>query len=567
MSDLDKKLEEIRSYFAEFFGRPLTDDEFNNIPAVKKLKKNTPTDVQNSNTENDFSTTEENFQAPNPEKGNSADVSKVDDVKVHIHNYHIPTDKEIQPKKVETPKNIEIEAEILGAMLLKKGACIPDVMAVVNAEDFSSPVTQTVFRTIVRQYKSGITPDLLSLYDELKGQVPKDTLVAISNSTFTTAYAQDHATIIKRKSVQRQLIQFFKLGYEDAVRPNADLNSILLEVESELRRINGDFNTTQEFKQHIYFAELFEKHIEEARPYCERKTGFANIDEQQIFSPGLYVIGATPACGKTTFAWQLLGQLASNGETCIFCSYEMSSFEMYSKTFARELFKKEPSTTLTAADIRRGGYSNDCDVILGKLISNINGVDLIELRDENIDELLRILKPRCKAKGKAPVVCIDYLQIIPPANDRRLITDKAKIDDIVRKLKTFQRETNTTFIVISSFNRMNYYQQVSFESFKESGNIEYSADVVWALQLNVVNTLNLTGDKSPIREKIEEAKRLRPREIELKCLKNRQGNNYDCYFNYFSAHDYFEPLDDAPAPDLPESDNSSQTADDGDANF
>ena len=151
MSDLDKKLEEIRSYFAEFFGRPLTDDEFNNIPAVKKLKKNTPTDVQNSNTENDFSTTEENFQAPNPEKGNSADVSKVDDVKVHIHNYHIPTDKEIQPKKVETPKNIEIEAEILGAMLLKKGACIPDVMAVVNAEDFSSPVTQTVFRTIVRQ--------------------------------------------------------------------------------------------------------------------------------------------------------------------------------------------------------------------------------------------------------------------------------------------------------------------------------------------------------------------------------------------------------------------------------
>ncbi len=32
-----------------------------------------------------------------------------------------------------------------------------------------------------------------------------------------------------------------------------------------------------------------------------------------------------------------------------------------------------------------------------------------------------------------------------------------------------------------------------------------------------------------------------PRELQLKCLKNRQGNNYDCYFNYYSAHDYFEP--------------------------
>ena len=55
------------------------------------------------------------------------------------------------------------------------------------------------------------------------------------------------------------------------------------------------------------------------------------------------------------------------------------------------------------------------------------------------------------------------------------------IDDAVRKLKYFQRDTNTTFIVISSFNRTNYAQSVSFECFKESDNIEYTADVVWVL--------------------------------------------------------------------------------------
>ena len=40
---------------------------------------------------------------------------------------------------------------------------------------------------------------------------------------------------------------------------------------------------------------------------------------------------------------------------------------------------------------------------------------------------------------------------------------------------------------ISSFNRVNYFQQVSFESFKESCNIEYSADVVWSLQMYITN--------------------------------------------------------------------------------
>jgi len=152
--------------------------------------------------------------------------------------------------------------------------------------------------------------------------------------------------------------------------------------------------------------------------------------------------------------------------------------------------------------------------------------------------LLRLIRPYCNDKKKSPVVCLDYLQIVPPSSD--LQSDKARIDDIVHKLKTFQRETNTTFIVISSFNRMNYYQQVSFESFKESGNIEYTADVVWALQLNVTNDIKIGATISDTRKKFEDAKRQKPRQIHLKCLKNRQGQNYDCYFNYYSAHDYFE---------------------------
>ena len=131
-----------------------------------------------------------------------------------------------------------------------------------------------------------------------------------------------------------------------------------------------------------------------------------------------------------------------------------------------------------------------------------------------------------------------YLQIVPSSKE----STKLGVDDSVRKLKKFQRDTNTTFIVISSFNRDNYSKSVSFESFKESGNIEYTADVVWALQLFVINSIN-SFNISDARQKIDKAKKQQPRQIQLKCLKNRQGTNYDCYFNYFSAHDCFAPCE------------------------
>ena len=67
--------------------------------------------------------------------------------------------------------------------------------------------------------------------------------------------------------------------------------------------------------------------------------------------------------------------------------------------------------------------------------------------------------------------------------------------------------------------------------------------VVLALQLNLMNNLKGCNDLSELRKRIEQAKKQQPRQINLKCLKNRQGTNYDCFFNYHSAHDYFEPCD------------------------
>ena len=444
----------------------------------------------------------------------------------------------------ELPHDIDAEKDLLAALLVRNGEKIPAVSVIVSADDFYRPEHQIIFRVIVELYAQDIPPTILSIIQELSktgelGKIERKYLLSIAAMSVTNAYAVAHAKIVKEKSDRRRMMEaaekFFQIAQQGIISPA----EIIAAHQSTLEEINRSSSATKSTTFVDYFAKPFDSDVTEMKAYTDRKTGFDNIDEVQFFTPGLYVIGATPAAGKTTFCWQLLEQLARKGERCIYCSYEMSRLELFSKSLARELFRRDFKTALTAAQIRRGGASKALHEVRVDFVVSGLKMSVLELQDETVDDLLTLLRPLCTDKAKAPVVCLDYLQIMPTGRE----STKLGIDETVRKLKKFQRDTNTTFIVISSFNRTNYAQSVSFESFKESGNIEYTADVVWALQLNVMNEIKGGELVSETRRKIDEAKKQQPRQIQLKCLKNRQGTNYECCFLYYSAHDCFEPCD------------------------
>ena len=453
-------------------------------------------------------------------------------------------------KEFELPHDVDIEKELLSALLVKNGKIVPEVAAIVSADDFYRPEHRIIYRVILELSAQGTPPNILSIFQELqktKSKVEFSYLRLIAEISFTNAYAIAHAKIVKEKSDLRRLMDCAEKLYQAAQQGFSSPAEIIAEHQVVLEEISRTTMPTNKTDFNEYLTGAVQRDIDEMKSYADRKTGFENLDEYQYFTPGLYVIGATPAAGKTTFCWQLLEQLARQGESCIYCSYEMSRLELFSKTFARELFKRNKETKLTGAQIRRGGTSKELYEVLVDLAEKPIKFSVLELQDETVDDLLTLLKPLCTDKAKAPVVCLDYLQIMPTGRE----STKLGIDETVRKLKKFQRDTNTTFIVISSFNRTNYAQSVSFESFKESGNIEYTADVVWALQLNVMNEIKGGELVSETRRKIDEAKKQQPRQIHLKCLKNRQGTNYDCYFEYHSAHDYFEPCESFDEIDLP----------------
>ena len=114
-----------------------------------------------------------------------------------------------------------------------------------------------------------------------------------------------------------------------------------------------------------------------------------------------------------------------------------------------------------------------------------------------------------------PVVIVDYLQIIQ--GDEKRQSTKELIDSNVTELKRISRNNDVPVFVISSLNRSNYLTPVDFESFKESGGIEYTCDVLWGLQLQAINEDVFNSDKKlkEKRERIKEAKAEITRKIEL----------------------------------------------------
>lgn len=101
---------------------------------------------------------------------------------------------------------------------------------------------------------------------------------------------------------------------------------------------------------------------------------------------------------------------------------------------------------------------------------------------------------------------------------------------ITKRLKELSKILNLSVVAINSLNRANYSGCITMESFKKSGSIEYTSDILRGLEYTNSNA----------NDRDMEARK-NPRRITLTILKNRYGIlgkvNMDFYTTY---HTFFE---------------------------
>lgn len=330
-------------------------------------------------------------------------------------------------------------------------------------------------------------------------------------------------------------------GYKD---PNealtGDKAAFIEAIEQAQRRTAAKPDNTQ-----YYIDALMTGEIERFKD--DKKTGFSNLDKEAggLYA-GLYVLAAISSLGKTSFALQLADQLAAGGNDIIFFSLEQSKLELVSKSLARKTAQADPEKAVTSLAIRKGYLPRQVlDAATAYKHEVQDRISIVEGNFScNISFIGDYIRQYIRRTGTRPIIFIDYLQILQPAEDTRRQSTKETIDSTVTELKRLSRELDLTVIVISSVNRANYLTPIDFESLKESGSIEFSCDVLWGLQLQCLNSAEFEKAANKIKEQreiVKKAKAATPRKIELSCLKNRYGiANYSCYFEYYPANDLFK---------------------------
>lgn len=256
-------------------------------------------------------------------------------------------------------------------------------------------------------------------------------------------------------------------------------------------------------------------------------TGFQKLDEELGggLYPGLIVLGAVSALGKTAFALQWADQIAKRGKDILFFSLEMSRYELLSRSISRLTFEKGgPQDASTALWILNGRVmddrNDDAQSVFYRALESYEKEFAEHLFIEegvgniSVSDIRKSVEAHIAATGQTPVVFVDYLQILSPFDPRA--DAKTAVDKAVLELKRLSRDKDTPVVVISSFNRQSYTTEATMTAFKESGAIEYSSDVLIGLQLQ-------TAKAGPA--DLQEAMRQDERQVEAVLLKNRNGRS------------------------------------------
>ena len=256
-------------------------------------------------------------------------------------------------------------------------------------------------------------------------------------------------------------------------------------------------------------------------------TGFAGLDrllDGGVY-PGLYIVGAVSSLGKTSLVLQMADAIAGDGRDVLFFTLEQSRNELMSKSLSRVSAQLEGEPYRQAFTSRQllSGQLGESERRRQLLRDTRNAyreaASRLFLRegmaDIGTEEIRVAVREHGNRRGAVPVVVVDYLQILRPAEARA--SDKQNTDRAVVELKRLSRDFNTPVLAVSSFNRENYRAAVSMEAFKESGAIEYSSDVLIGLQLVGAGSKEFNYNAEKVKE---------PRQLELVILKNRNGIPY-----------------------------------------
>ena len=167
---------------------------------------------------------------------------------------------------------------------------------------------------------------------------------------------------------------------------------------------------------------------------------------------------------------------------------------------------------------------------------------IINPRNPNIDTLLAEAKKVKRLTGEAPILFIDYIQLLQ-GNDKQ--DTQTILKEASKKLKDYAIDYDTLVFTITAYNRdsTRTHGKATLESGRDTSDIEYSSDYIISINFTDYEAGKPDADIEELKKGNEQGER----KMTLKVLKNRLGTtgdkiNYDFIpqYNLYKEAGYFK---------------------------
>ena len=386
----------------------------------------------------------------------------------------------------EIPQVSDMEIELLGMLLLKEGAAIPTVTSILKAEDFFHVEHQIIFNTIISLYVRKITPNILSLIEELRrnndlDKVGLNIVLSLGDNAYTTAYAEPYAQKIKEKSLLRQLIESGEEIVAEAYDDKKPVEEILDNAERKIFSVTAKSGGTEmEIIQPI-LKRSFEKiqlAIENKGLPTGVSSGFSDFDHATsgLQKSDLILIAARPSMGKTALALNIALNAALKNKTVAIFSLEMSKEQIGHRLLSA-------NSGVDSQKLNTGNLSEDEIVDVASAVDRLSAIKLFIDDTAAISVLeLRSKARRLKTERGLDLIIIDYLQLMQGrAGKGGEVNRQQEISEISRSLKALARELQIPVVALSQLSRnveLRADKRPLLSDLRESGSLEQDADIV-----------------------------------------------------------------------------------------
>lgn len=388
-------------------------------------------------------------------------------------------------KKVfgEMPHNLEAEQALLGCLLIDAKIQV-EVVAYLKEEDFYAESHKIIFAAMLDIIRKNLPVDLVTLTDELekKGELESvggiTYITELTNVMPSSANFQRYLDIVTRDSLLRKLIR----GSADVIeecKKSADKQTALSFAEKTIYDISTIADTSEVKKIGTIIPQVLNKFDELTNDKSALKgikTGFKRLDHltNGLHKSDLVIIAARPAVGKTSFAMNIVENVALQGYSCAVFSLEMGKEQITERimcSVAGVSMEHAKKGNLTRSDWLK---INKARELLADAKIFIDDSAVIRPR-ELISKCRRI-----KSRSGLDLVMVDYIGLMTPDNARKNDGRQNEISDISRSLKILAKELNVPVLALSQLNRAVETRKgrPQLSDLRESGAIEQDADIV-----------------------------------------------------------------------------------------